>query len=138
MDLEEAIEDYFRANPGGITAVYLFGSRASGNCTSGSDVDIAVLFAGSDPDMRAAIMAKFQLDLSRRLRRDVHLVTLNSAGEALLKQVFSKGRCLMVTDTRKHAEFKMTAYARIVGYGYYLKRMQAGLIRRIMEANAHG
>jgi hypothetical protein len=32
----------------------------------------------------------------------------------------------------------MTAYARIAGFDHYLKRMQAGLIRRIMEANAHG
>jgi uncharacterized protein len=103
MHLEEAMEDYFRANSGGITAVYLFGSQASGNCTSGSDVDIAVLFADSDLNLRASIMAEFQLDLTRRLRRDVHLVALNSAGEALLKQIFSKGRCLVVTDTRKHA-----------------------------------
>ena len=44
MHLEETIADYFKANSSGITAVYIFGSRASGKNTPGSDVDIAVLF----------------------------------------------------------------------------------------------
>lgn len=138
MHLEKAIGDYFRANSSGVTAVYIFGSQASGYCDARSDVDIAVLFEGGDPEVQTARMAEYLVNLSRVLRKDVHLVAINSAGETLLKQIFSKGRCLLVTDPRKHAEFRMTAYARIAGFGYYLKRMQAGLIRKILEAGSHG
>jgi hypothetical protein len=72
------------------------------------------------------------------LRKDVHPVAMNSASEMLLKQIFGKGRCLLVNDTRKLAEFKMLAYSRIASFNYYLKKMQAGLIRKVLEAAPHG
>ena len=50
MHLEETIVDYFKENSAGVTAVYIFGSQAAGKFTSGSDVDLALLFDRSDPD----------------------------------------------------------------------------------------
>ena len=138
MHLEETITDYFKANSSGITAVYIFGSQASGRYIPGSDVDIAVLFDRSDPDYIHSCMDEILLKLPRLLRKDIHPVAMNSASEALLKQIFSKGRCLLVNDSRKLAEFKMIAYARIAGFDYYLKKMQAGLIRRVLEAAPSG
>jgi hypothetical protein len=43
-----------------------------------------------------------------------------------------------IMTKRKLSEFKMTAYARIAGFNYYLKKMQAGLIRRVLEAAPGG
>jgi hypothetical protein len=63
---------------------------------------------------------------------------MNFASEALLKQILGKGRCLLVADSRKLAEFRMVAYARIAGFYYYLKKMQSGLIRRVLEAAPSG
>ena len=138
MHLEETIADYFKANSSGITTVYIFGSQASGKCIPSSDVDIALLFDRSDPDYIHSRMDEILLKLSKLLRMDVHPVAMNIASEALLKQIFSKGRCLLVNDSRKLAEFKMIAYARIAGFNYYLKKMQAGLIRRVLEAAPSG
>ena len=138
MHLEETIADYFKANSSGITAVYIFGSRASGKNIPGSDVDIAVLFDRNDPDYIHSRMDEILSKLPKLLRKDIHPVAMNSASEALLKQIFSKGRCLLVDDSRKLAEFKMIAYARIAGFNYYLKKMQAGLIRRVLEAAPSG
>jgi hypothetical protein len=42
--------------------------------------------------------------LGRILRKDIHPVVMNSAGEVLLKQIFSKGECLVIRDRRRHAE----------------------------------
>jgi predicted nucleotidyltransferase len=138
MHLEETIADYFKANSAGITAVYIFGSQASGRYIPSSDVDIALLFDRSDPDYIHSCMDEILLKLPKLLRKDIHPVAMNSASEALLKQIFSKGRCLLVNDSRKLAEFKMIAYARIAGFNYYLKKMQAGLIRRVLEAAPSG
>jgi len=33
------------------------------------------------------------VELSRILRKDIHPVILNSAGEELLRQIFLKGKC---------------------------------------------
>ena len=138
MHLEETIADYFKANSYGTAAVYIFGSQASGKCIPSSDVDIAVLFDRCDPDFIRSRMDEILLRLPKLVRKDVHPVVMNSASEALLKQIFAKGRCLLVHDSSKLAEFKMIAYARIAGFNYYLKKMQAGLIRRVLEAAPSG
>jgi uncharacterized protein len=138
MHIEETIAGYFKENSFGITAVYIFGSQASGKSTSGSDVDIAVLFDRCDPVFVHSRTAEILVQLPRLLRKDVHPVAMNSASEALLKQIFGKGRCLLVKDARKLAEFKILAYTRIAGFNYYLKKMQAGLIRRVLEAAPRG
>lgn len=72
------------------------------------------------------------LDLSRILRKDIHPVILNLAGEELLRQVFLKGKCILVKDSKKLAHYKMTAFSRIVDFAYYKNQMQTGLVRNIM------
>lgn len=137
MLFDDQIADYFKKKPG-IVAVYLFGSHASGSDVPESDVDISVLFDRNDPDYIHSLMDEILLNLPKLLRKDIHPVAMNSASEALLKQIFAKGRCLLVKDSRKLAEFRMIAYARIAGFNYYLKKMQAGLIRRVLEAAPSG
>ena len=135
MQLYETITEYFNANRMGVVAVYVFGSQASDRGTPGSDVDIAVLFDRNDPDFIRSRIEKILSQLPRSLRKDVHPVAMNSASEALLKQIFAKGKCLLATDSRKLAEFRMIAYARIAGFSFYLEKMQAGFIRRVLEAS---
>lgn len=138
MYLEEAIAGYFKANSAGITAVYIFGSQASGGSLEGSDVDIGILFDRNDPDYIRSRIEECIAQLPRVLRKDVHPVAINFAGEVLLKQIFAKGKCLLANDLRKLAEFKMVAYARIAGFDYHLRKMQAGLIRRVLAAKPIG
>lgn len=134
MQLHETITEYFKANSAGIVTVYVFGSQASDKSTSRSDVDIAVLFDHNDLDFIHSRFEEILIHLSKSLRKDVHPVAMNSASEALLKQIFAKGKCLLITDSRKLAEFKMIAYARIAGFSYYLEKMQTGFVRRVLEA----
>ena len=115
-----------------IIAVYLFGSYAKGKEHHSSDIDIGLLFDTRDPLLLKKKVDTVMLDLSRILRKDIHPVILNLAGEELLRQVFLKGKCILVRDSKKLAHYKMTAFSRIADFAYYKNQMQTGLVRNIM------
>jgi len=126
------IANYFE-NKEDIIAVYLFGSYASGKVRPRSDIDLAILFDSRYQVMINRRLDNYLIDLSRILRKDIHLTTMNFASEALLKQIFKKGKCLIVNDSKKLARFKMTAYSRIVNFHYYRGQFQAGITRKVMD-----
>jgi predicted nucleotidyltransferase len=130
--IETRIKDYF-SNRDNIAAVFLFGSHAAGKERSGSDVDIAILFQTMPPDAIRDLVDTFMVDLSRLLKKDIHPVILNHAGEALLAEVFKKGKCIVVNDHRKLALFRMAAFAKIFDFAYYRGLMQAGLIKSVKQ-----
>ena len=131
-ELIEKLSAYFNTKSE-IIAVYLFGSYAKGKEHRSSDVDIGLLFNTRDPALIKKKMDLVMVDLSRILRKDIHPVILNLAGEELLRQVFLKGKCILVKNPKKLARYKMTAFSRIADFAYYKNQMQSGLIRNIME-----
>lgn len=137
MSISENIRSFF-AGINNIVAVYLFGSHAAGKAHVSSDVDVAVLFGHRDRETINRQLDEFLLALSRRLRKNVHLVAMDFSGEALLKQIFQRGTCLVVHDPKKLAVFKMSAFSKIVHFHFYHRRMQAGLARRVMEGAPRG
>ena len=124
------IASYFSAKPE-IVAAYLFGSQAAGTQRAFSDVDIALIADPEQVDTVVQNRHRYLLDLSRKLRQDVHLVVLNRAGETLTAQVLKKGRCLVVNDRRRLALFNMRALTQIADFGYHREKMQAGFLRNI-------
>ncbi|UCF93426.1 MAG: nucleotidyltransferase domain-containing protein [Desulfobacterales bacterium] len=130
--IEEKITAYFR-NQKEVVSVYLYGSYASGQNRAFSDIDLGVLFAGGDKDTIDARLSQYLGDLTEVLRKDIHLTCMNYASEGLLKQIFKKGRCILVADQKRLTYFKMVAFSRIADFGFYLKQMQAGLICRVKE-----
>jgi len=129
---EKKITNYFK-NKEGIIAVYLFGSYVSGKIRSGSDIDLAILLGSRDRAVITRRLDKYLIDLSRMLRKDMHLTAMNFASEELLKQIFKKGNCLIVNDSKNLAYFTMTAYSKIVNFHYYRDQFQAGIVRKVME-----
>lgn len=130
--IENQIKDYFN-NKEGIAAVYLYGSYASGQAQPQSDVDLAILFDNRDLDFVNKRMKEIHIELTRHLRKDLHLTALDFAGELLLKQILKTGNCLLVNDTKKLAYFTMSALSRIVDFQYHLDKMQSAMTRRVME-----
>jgi len=126
------IANYFE-NKEDIIAVYLFGSYASGKVRPRSDIDLAILFDSRYQVMINRRLDNYLIDLSRILRKDIHLTTMNFASEELLKQIFKKGNCLIVNDSKKLAYFTMIAYSKIVNFHYYRDQFQAGIVRKVME-----
>jgi predicted nucleotidyltransferase len=126
------LKNYFQEKPE-IIAVYLFGSQAAAKSGRSSDVDVGILLDTVDKTLEIEKKSQYMLELANILRKEIHPVILNSAGEELMRQIFAKGKCLLVKDQKKLALFKMTMFARIADYDYYRSQLQAGLIRNIVE-----
>lgn len=130
--LSQIISQYFHKRKE-IVAVYLFGSHAAGNQRRFSDVDIGVILHNENLPQGISLRNEYTVALGRLLRKDVHPVILNTAGEVLNKQVFAKGKCICVNDPGALSLFKMTRYAMIADFGYYLKMTQSGFRKKMME-----
>ncbi len=135
--LEASISEYFK-DKNGLIAVYLFGSYARGKAQFLSDIDIGIIADREQMDSVRSSTDAYTTELGRRLRKDIHLVILNSASDELLRQVFSKGICLLVRDAKRLALFRTLAYARIAEFGYYRRQTQSGLIRKITQGRTVG
>ncbi len=132
MPIEEKISEYF-TNKKEIAAVYVFGSFALGKQRNMSDVDIGILFDEGSIENSGKKKIEYMLDLARILRKDIHLTILNDASEELLRQIFRKGKCILVNNQKKLSAYKMIKFAKIADFGFYRSQMQAGFERKIME-----
>jgi uncharacterized protein len=135
--LIEKIQSYFSAK-NEVVAVYLFGSFSQGKALRTSDVDIGILLNSNDPDLFKMNQIRYLKELGRLLRKDIHPVILNTAGEMLMQQIFTKGKCIVDNEHRKHAEFRMVMFSRIAAFSDYKKQMQAGFIKNIIEGPTVG
>jgi len=131
-ELEEKIRTYFR-NKKEVVAIYLFGSYAAGKEGHLSDIDIGILLDRKELGLVKDIVTDSIVQLGRVLRRDIHPVILNSASEELLRQIFSKGKCILINDASKLARYKMIMFVKIADFAYYRSHMQSGLIKKVME-----
>ena len=120
-----------------VVAVYLFGSVATGKYHQGSDVDIGILLDRSAPEDHAKELDRCHRELSRQLRKDVHLLRLNAAGETLMRQIYLKGRCILAYRTRTLAIFNMAMVSRIADFAYYQRRFQSGFANKVLETGGN-
>ncbi|MCK5096872.1 MAG: nucleotidyltransferase domain-containing protein [Desulfobacteraceae bacterium] len=130
--IENTIKQYFKDKEE-IAAVYLFGSCASGKERHMSDVDIGLLLNYKHSKSSENFKEEYLTQLGRLLRKDIHPVIMNSAGEVLLKQILGKGKLVLVKNSKFHKEFKMVALSKIVDFNFYLKKMHSSLTKRILE-----
>ena len=129
--LKQKISSYFK-DQHAVVAVYLFGSHAAGKDRPFSDVDIGLLFDDADTKNASEKLEDYLAELSRIIRKDIHPVIMNSAGELLLKQIFLKGDCILVNDKKKLSRFKMIMFSRILDFSFYLAQMQSGFVRKMI------
>lgn len=72
-----------------ISALYLFGSHASGHERSRSDIDLGVLF-NEDVDGFARI--EMETEISNILKKDVDLIDMKRSGPFLRHQIYKHGK----------------------------------------------
>jgi hypothetical protein len=135
FDMNKRIIHFFKAQEK-VIAVYLFGSYARGRAADRSDIDLAILV---DPDAKVdkfELKRDMMIGLSKLLRKEIHLVILNTAGEVLSAQIFKHGKCLYNSKPRILSEFKMVQFSKIADFGYLRKVMEKGFTRKIM-ARSH-
>lgn len=106
------VEHICRAVPE-VEAIYLFGSRARGQQSHDSDVDIAVLAASP---LGPVFRFDLQESLAAEVGTSVDLVDLRAASTVLRVQIIDGGRLLYERDPLQRQLFEATAlsaYARL-------------------------
>lgn len=130
--MEHLIRTYFSKKPE-IIAAYLYGSQAAEKQRPDSDVDIGILLKQMDIKRADELRELVIVELSRILKKDIHPVIMNTAGEELLRQIFSKGKCVQTNDSKLLSQFMVVSLCRIAEFGYYRSILQKGFLRNIGE-----
>jgi len=130
--IRDTIISYFQEKKE-VAAVYLFGSFLKGKEGPSNDLDLGILFKNGPTGKLNKKRDQYMLELSRLLRKNIHPVILNTAGESLMAQILKKGQCLLINDSIFHSRFKMVVISRITDFAYYKQQMQNGIIRKIMR-----
>jgi len=87
MNPTTTIGDYFKDRKE-VVAAYLFGSHAVGKARPFSDVYVGVVLTHPFQAQSFDLQNQYTVAMGRQLRRDIHVVVMNTAGETLLKQIF--------------------------------------------------
>ena len=113
LAIVEPLVEAIQARVEGLTAVYLFGSRARGDALPDSDIDVAILATRKmDPVERW----KLQEDLASLGHRDVDLVDLRQASTVMRVQVLKDALLLLDLAPSARQAFEavaLGAYARL-------------------------
>lgn len=88
-ELVQKAAELIRQTLSNVLAIYVFGSRASGNASHASDLDIAVLVAGY-----ADVLGLWNLsnDIASTINCDVDLLDMRAASTVMQHQILSTGR----------------------------------------------
>jgi predicted nucleotidyltransferase len=90
-------------------AAYLFGSAARGEARPQSDVDIAVLLAGTPPKTLDHPSIRLAGELEHRLGSPVQVVVLNEAPVDLIHRVLRDGQLIIDRDRSRRIRFEVRA-----------------------------
>lgn len=105
--IEARLRSFFKEDPRGAVAVYLFGSVARGEARPDSDVDVGVLFASDPPATLSAPQFAMEAALERLLGRPVQIVALNRASADLVHRVLRDGRLVLDRDRAARIRFEV-------------------------------
>lgn len=116
----------------GATLAFLFGSFASGETNSESDIDIAILFPPSlSARKRADARLKLLTKLSRTLPREIDLVVLNDIRSLFLKYVIvSEGLVIFEADRSESADYINNALREYFDFAPFLKEYHRRSLER--------
>jgi predicted nucleotidyltransferase len=136
-ELENKIAEYFKCKKD-ISAVYLFGSIADRKEKRFSDIDIGILFNYRALKTAHATQSACIMELGRILRKDIHPVILNTAGEIFLEQILKKGKCLVVNNEKENISFKMISLSKIMDFSYLYRQIQSRFTKSLMKERSDG
>jgi predicted nucleotidyltransferase len=129
-EMTDKIADFFQDRHE-VNAVYVFGSYARGREQRDSDLDLAILLSHNAVDERSKLKTEYTIHLSRILRKDLHLIIMNDAGEEIIAQVFKYGQCIFNRKPELLSRFRMVSYAMIAEFGYLRNKMKQGFVRGV-------
>ncbi|MBW1852229.1 MAG: nucleotidyltransferase domain-containing protein [Deltaproteobacteria bacterium] len=116
-DQVDKIVGFAEAHPE-ISAVYLFGSFASGHPRAKSDIDLGVLFF---EDVDSFFRVNLETTLSNLLRRDVDLIDMRKSSPFLRHQIYKYGRAIYHGGGDFPFQFRANSIREYLETGYIRK-----------------
>jgi len=107
-----------------ISAIYLFGSHASGHERSRSDVDLGVLF---NRDVDGFTRINFETEISNLLNKDVDLVDMRKSGPFLRHQIYKYGKTVYQDGTDFPFRFRANSIRDYLDTNYLRRQRKAAL-----------
>jgi len=122
----------------GISALVLFGSRATGRARANSDLDVAIL-PTNDVDDRLRLQVRVAGELAHLAPDErVDVVLLDEAPELLRHQVLSDGELLICRDEKAWKELRVRTMREHGDREHYRRILREGLKRRLTEGREDG
>lgn len=114
-----------------ITACYLYGSRATGRERPESDADLAFLLDNSVvKSSYSSIKMEYYGALANIIRKDLHIIIMNEAGELILGEILREGVPLFVRNIEMVETFRARKIPLIAEYTYYSEFFRTKLVER--------
>ena len=107
-----------------ISAIYLFGSHASGHARTRSDVDLGVLF---NRDVDGFTRINFETEISNLLNKDVDLVDMKKSGPFLRHQIYKYGKTVYQDGTDFPFRFRANSIRDYLDTNYLRRQRKAAL-----------
>lgn len=133
-DFLKQIKDYFKDKEE-VSAVYLFGSTATGSETASSDIDIAILLKHGVNPYKPDIQLKIMSDLELLLKKRVDVVLLNSADPILEHQIRSHSKVLIDKNPKVRMTYELEARKKYFDFIYRHNNYMKILKNRILQAS---
>jgi predicted nucleotidyltransferase len=103
----EAIREACQSAPSEVLAVYLYGSRARGTASRGSDVDLGVLLKGPPRPALGGPAQDLEATVERALGLPVEVVVVNTAPADLVHRILRDGLLLLDRDRAARLRFEV-------------------------------
>ena len=107
--LQEELRAIVETAPADVVAVYLYGSRARGTASSGSDIDIGVLLKGVPPSRLRSTARTIESDIEKAVPIPSEAVVLNTASPDLIHRILREGILLLDRDRAARIRFEIQA-----------------------------
>ena len=107
--LQEELRAIVETAPADVVAVYLYGSRARGTASSGSDIDISVLLKGVPPSRLRSTARTIESDIEKAVPIPSEAVVLNTASPDLIHRILREGILLLDRDRAARIRFEIQA-----------------------------
>ena len=132
-ELSKIVADYC-AGRAEIAACYLYGSFATGKARPDSDVDLAFLLDASVPGTRYTdLRIDYYGSLAFLMRKELHVLVMNEAGELVLGEILREGVKVFVRDEEALDAFIARKIPLIAEFTYYSELFRRKLVERYGE-----
>jgi len=121
-------------NDSKVSAVYLFGSRATQKAHLKSDIDLAILFEQRLPKLESYQRLEYYfVKLAKALGTDPDLVDLETVNLILLFEILREGEVLLENNRERNRDFIARKTVECIDFQFIVRLCAKGMYRKMKE-----